>query len=91
MLPSFELKSFPLVVHDSAAVMTDVHSKLAGPAESLVTEMKAYLLEVWIKLVKNAFEEFPRLSARVVEEVGSHSSPNSTYIIRLPLLKMCSS
>ncbi len=50
---------------------TGVHSKLAGPAEALVTEMKAYLLNVWEKLVKNAFANFPRLCARVLEEVSS--------------------
>ena len=51
--------------------MTGVHSKLAGPAEGLVTEMKTYLLDVWVKLVKNAFAEFPRLLARVLEEVSA--------------------
>jgi len=45
--------------------MTGVPSKLAGPAEGLVTEMKIYLLDVWVKLVKNAFANFPRLSPRV--------------------------
>lgn len=56
---------------DTAAVTTDVHSKLAGPAQDLVIEMKAYLLGVWIKLVKSVFkDDFPRLSARVVEEVS---------------------
>lgn len=32
-------------------------------------ELKAYLLDVWVQLVKNTFAEFPRLSARVLEEV----------------------
>ncbi|DBA80668.1 TPA: hypothetical protein ACH3X1_007911 [Trebouxia sp. C0004] len=41
-----------------------VHSKLAGPAEGLATEMKTYLLQVWVKLVNNAFVQFLRLCAR---------------------------
>ncbi len=54
--------------------MTGVHSKLAGPAEGLVTEMKTYLLQVWVKLVNNAFAQFPRLCARVQEEVSNNTS-----------------
>ncbi len=68
----------PALPSDIAFVMTAVHSKLAGPAEGLVTEMKTYLLDVWVKLVKNAFAEFPRLSARVLEEVSNAAAFTST-------------
>lgn len=65
--------------YDIAVAVTGVHSKLAGPAEGLVVELKAYLLGVWMQLVKNTFAEFPRLSARVLEEVSSAASTGTDW------------